>query len=106
MTEQHENIVKTKQEIVNGIGMFGGNDFVVTASALAETEVRLFPESKYRSKRIRKKLLKRFGGEFKKEPSAFKIGNRVIIHPVLYRALMERVPERPKPQKKFLYPTQ
>ena len=73
---------------------YGLPEYVVTPNALAETEVRLFPESKHRSKRIRKKLLKRFGGEFKKEPAAFKIGNRIIIHPALYERLKQQIPER------------
>ena len=49
--------------------------------ALAETNVRNFPVSKHRSKRIHKKLVKRFGGEFRKEPTIFRYGDTWIVHP-------------------------
>ena len=55
----------------------------VTETALAKTTIRLFPESKNRSKRIHKKLIKRFGGEFKMEPAIFEIEGRIYIHPFL-----------------------
>lgn len=51
-------------------------------NALENTNERLFPASKNRSARILKKLIKRFGGEFKKQPVIFKIGNKFIAHPI------------------------
>ena len=84
------------------MSIFGNSSFldgvVVTPSAMAVTEVRLFPESKHRSKRIRKKLIKRFGGEFKMEPAAFKVGNRYIMHPSLYEKLKAQTTPHPKGQ--------
>jgi hypothetical protein len=61
--------------------------YIVTPSALSESKVRNFPISKHRSKRIHKKLVKKFNGEFKKEPAAFEVGGRIIIHPILYQQL-------------------
>ena len=66
-------------------GMFGGVKIIVSDRALEETDVRLFPHSPHRSKRIRKKLIKRFGGEFKKVPCIFRTSNAVIMHPHKYR---------------------
>ena len=75
--------------------MYAGHEVVITLNAMCETEVRLFPESKHRSKRIRKKLLKRFGGEFKMEPAAFQVGNRIVMHPSLYEELKLKANNRP-----------
>ncbi len=63
---------------------------IVTTSALVETDERLFPASRHRSKRIRKKLLKRFGGEFRKKPGAFRVGDQLIVHPAIAAALRAR----------------
>lgn len=67
---------------------------VVSSHALAETTERLFPESKNRSKRIGKKLIKRFGGEFRKAPAAFQSPAGLIIHPTLYDRLKRELPDR------------
>lgn len=56
---------------------------VFTANALAETEERNFPASRNRSKRIYKKLVKRFGGEFRKEPAMWRVGGVIYAHPAL-----------------------
>jgi hypothetical protein len=50
---------------------------VLTPCALKETTERLFPESKNRSKRIRKKLIKRHGGEFRRRPAMWRIGDTI-----------------------------
>lgn len=65
------------------------HNLIVTPSALAESEVRTFPVSKNRSKRIHKKLVKRHGGEFKMKPAAFQVGGRIILHPTLYAELLK-----------------
>lgn len=59
-----------------------------TTAALAETTERMFPVSKHRSKRIHKKLVKRFGGEFRKEPAIWRVGNVIYAHPI-YRPRIE-----------------
>lgn len=58
-----------------------GMPVVFSTTALKETTERLFPASKHRSRRIHKKLIKRFGGEFRKEPCIWKIGDRIVAHP-------------------------
>lgn len=64
--------------------------------ALEATQERLFPKSKHRSKRIHKKLLKKFGGEFRMKPCIWQIGDKIVAHPSfkteIERTLMERNP--------------
>lgn len=45
------------------------------------TGKRLFPESRHRSKRILKKLIKRFGYERELAPAILKLGNVFYVHP-------------------------
>ncbi len=66
-----------------------GMQIIYSAAALKDTDVRLFPVSRHRSKRIHKKLVKRFGGEFKREPAIFRMGDKWIVHPV-YKREIER----------------
>ena len=56
---------------------------IFSENALEETDIRNFPLSKHRSRRIQKKLVKRFGGEFKKVPCMFKTPVGFIVHPNL-----------------------
>ncbi len=49
----------------------------------AATRIMRFPKSKNRSKRIHKKLCKRFGGEFWMKPGMFRIDDKLYIHPAL-----------------------
>jgi hypothetical protein len=58
--------------------------------ALKDTDVRLFPASRHRSRRIHKKLVKRHGGEFRKQPCMWQLGDTIIAHPS-YRAQLEAV---------------
>ncbi len=60
-------------------------------NALKDTEERLFPASKNRSARIRKKLIKRHGGEFRKTPAIFKTGRGFICHPAVYVQLVQKL---------------
>lgn len=66
---------------------FGSLRVIEAHSALAETTERLFPESRHRSARILKKLIKRHGGEFRKEPAVFRVGDTIYAHPAHYREL-------------------
>jgi hypothetical protein len=59
------------------------------ANALETTDERLFPESRHRSARIRKKLIKRHGGEFRRVPAMFRYGETIVAHPSL-KAAIER----------------
>lgn len=61
--------------------MFAGVQVIFSDDALETTSERLFPASKHRSRRIHKRLVKRFGGEFRKIPAIFKAGNKIIMHP-------------------------
>ena len=61
--------------------MFGGTQITFSENALEDTDVRNFPENKYRSKRCHKKMVKRFGGEFRKQPCMWTVGDRIVAHP-------------------------
>lgn len=65
------------------------HNMIVSQSALAESEERTFPISKNRSRRIHKKLVQRFGGEFKMKPAAYHYDGRLIVHPTIYAELMK-----------------
>lgn len=71
--------------------MYAGMRLIFTANALTETDERTFPISRHRSKRIHKKLVKRFGGEFRKVPAIFSMRdtNTIFAHPS-FRAEIER----------------
>jgi hypothetical protein len=68
---------------------FGGYPVIVTMDAVERSDERLFPYSRHRSKRILKKLIKRFGGEYRMTPCAYKDERtrRIYMHPDLRRAL-------------------
>lgn len=60
---------------------YQGVRVIFTETALEKSAERLFPESKHRSKRILKKLLRRFGGEFRMVPAIFMINGEIYAHP-------------------------
>lgn len=64
-----------------------GMHIMVSEYALKDTDQRLFPVSRHRSKRVRKKLVRRFGGEFKRVPCIFQTPRGLIAHPVMYDQL-------------------
>lgn len=57
--------------------------------ATKDTDERLFPYSRHRSRRVEKKLIKRFGGVFRKAPAMFRIKNDFYAHPA-FRAQIEK----------------
>ncbi|MBX9594224.1 MAG: hypothetical protein K2X46_07675 [Roseomonas sp.] len=63
----------------------------VSHYAMKDGTERLFPESRHRSRRIRKKLLRRFGGEFRKVPCIWQTPTGFIVHPALYAELRQRI---------------
>ena len=69
----------------------GGLPIIVSNMALKETTERLFPASRHRSRRVHKKLLKRFGSEFRKVPAIWKTPHSIIMHPELYAQMKERI---------------
>lgn len=84
---------------------FGGMRVISDSNALKETEERLFPASRHRSRRIRKKLIKRFGGEFRKVPTSYQIGNHTLLmHPAIYQQLQQQlIRERDRLELKAYY---
>jgi hypothetical protein len=60
---------------INGLRIF------YSEHIMDRTGPRLFPESRHRSKRILKKLIKRFSGEFELAPAIVKSGNVFYVHP-------------------------
>lgn len=66
-----------------------GAPVIISTDALEETDERLFSESRHRSARIKKKLIKRFGGEFKKIPCIWKTPKGYIMHPTMWAKLQE-----------------
>ena len=61
--------------------MLGGLRIIYDANALKATPQRLFPASRHRSARIRKKLIKRHGGEFRMIPVMWRVGDVIVAHP-------------------------
>lgn len=59
----------------------------------AATMERNFPESKNRSKRIHKKLCKRFGGEFRMKPGMFRVEDKLYIHTDLRKDFEKAIDE-------------
>jgi hypothetical protein len=73
---------------------FNGLPIIVTASALKESDERLFPPSRNRSKRIHKKLVKRFGGEYRKVPAIWQCASGLFVHPTMYEELKQELARR------------
>uniref|UniRef100_UPI0030EB1B30 hypothetical protein n=1 Tax=Pseudomonas sp. JAI120 TaxID=2723063 RepID=UPI0030EB1B30 len=65
-------------------------------NALAATAERNFSPSKNRSKRVLKKLIKRYGSEFKMVPAIFNMQGRIIAHPDRYAELRAMFKEAPR----------
>lgn len=69
-----------------------GMKVIFAEHVLKETTERLFPESRHRSARVRKKLLKRFGSEFRRVPAMYVVnrpmGDILFAHPS-FRARLE-----------------
>ena len=67
------------------------------AYKIVVTDERLFPASRHRSKRVHKKLIKRYGGEFKviHKPAIWKMRDKSVMHPTLFEELKKRDRARP-----------
>lgn len=78
--------------MTTGIGTIAGLRILYSPFALKETTERLFPESRHRSRRIHKKLVKRHGGEFRKVPCMWRVGAEIIAHPSYAAQLKALVP--------------
>lgn len=62
-------------------------NIIFDSNCTKNTKERNFPESKHRSKRILKKLLKRYKHEFKQEPAMFQTNDFIISHPIFKQEL-------------------
>jgi hypothetical protein len=62
---------------------------VYDPNALEDTDERLFPHSRHRSSRILKKLIRRHGGTYRKQPCIFRCPEMIIAHPS-FKAEIER----------------
>lgn len=67
--------------------MFIGQRIIFSDTVLEATQERLFPESKHRSPRIRKKLIKRFGSEFRMQPCIWRTPQGIFAHPSFEKEL-------------------
>lgn len=65
-------------------------------NCLKDTDERLFPASRHRSRRVHKKLLKRHGGEFRKQPVMFIADETIYAHPY-FKASLDRVTRAAEP---------
>lgn len=52
---------------------------------------RLFRESKHRSRRVLKKLIRRHGGELVMKPCSYMMGDTIVVHPSIAKALREQI---------------
>lgn len=59
----------------------GSMGIIYSPHALETTAERLFPESRHRSRRIHKKLVKRHGGEYRMRPTIWRTPMGIIAHP-------------------------
>jgi hypothetical protein len=80
---------------------FGGVRITKTPTAVRREY--LFPVSKNRSKRIHKKLMKRFGRQWNETPCAYMVKGELFIHPTLYAELLDQVQDLGKRQAQNLF---
>ena len=76
---------------VGGLAPFAGMRVISDINCLQDTTERLFHISRHRSARIHKKLIRRFGGVYRKEPAMFKSGNTIICHPAIYNEVKRQI---------------
>lgn len=75
-----------------------GVQVTLSENCLEQTTERLFPYSPHRSRRIHKKLVKRHGGVFRMKPCAFKVMDRLVMHPVVWQQLQAELRKRNEAQ--------
>lgn len=67
---------------MNMLATMGGMQ-VFEDPKLTEHDGYFFPMSPHRSKRIFKKLMKRFGAWERRKPAAYVMGNKMFAHPAI-----------------------
>lgn len=80
MRESRSSVPEIEMRLRHSQG-FAATQVRYTEWAMMDTPKRLFPASKNRSKRIHKKLVKRFRGEFKRVPCVWQTPLGIIAHP-------------------------
>lgn len=73
---------------------FASLPIIWSVYALKATDERLFPFSKHRSRRIHKKLVKRFGSVFREVPAIFSTPQGFVIHPALRRDIEAAISQK------------
>jgi hypothetical protein len=75
--------------------MLAGFRIIESRHALEASAERLFPTSRHRSARVRKKLIRRHGGEFRMVPCMFidKVNGVVFAHPERVADLRAALPK-------------
>lgn len=63
----------------------------IRVSEQATEEVYKFPYSRHRSKRIHKKLCKRFGGQIYRKPCIYRTKDHIFVHPELHKDMMRTI---------------
>lgn len=53
-----------------------------------------FPPSRHRSKRIHKKLMKRFGSYEKRRPATLQVGDNIYMHPIHWHEMQRQLVHR------------
>lgn len=77
---------------IGGPESFAGMRVIEDQFCLEKTNERTFPISRHRSARIHKKLVRRFGGEFKMKPAMFIVGGHTILaHPAIYNEVKRQL---------------
>lgn len=69
------------------MAIYNGMPITISDKALEATAERLFPESRHRSARIHKKLVKRHGGEFRMVPCIWQTPAGLVMHPERFAEL-------------------
>jgi hypothetical protein len=87
---------ETKLKFTTELAAFNG--IQVISSPHATREKWNFPQSKYRSKRLIKKLLKRYGVQVERIPAMYRIQHggcdAIVAHPDYIKAIKDRLQEK------------
>lgn len=73
-----------------GLGPSVGGLFIIYNPMATQPDGLWFPYSRNRSSRVFKKLLRRYGGQEKRKPAIYRLGNKIVAHPA-FRAELEKV---------------
>lgn len=93
MTLTAESLMRDMREAMRKIERIPVQPRILfTPHALEDSTERLFPVSRHRSRRIHKKLIRRHGGEFRKVPCMWRVGDVIYAHPAIKPRLEALIP--------------